>query len=56
MDIDPDLFLQILLLIALTGINAFFAASEMAVVSLNKTKISTLAQEGNRKAQKLLAD
>ncbi|PXX78650.1 hemolysin family protein [Dielma fastidiosa] len=54
MDIDPDLFLQILLLIALTGINAFFAASEMAVVSLNKTKISTLAQEGNRKAQKLL--
>lgn len=54
MDIDPDLFLQILLLIALTGINAFFAASEMAVVSLNKTKISTLAQEGNKKAQKLL--
>lgn len=55
MDIDPDLFLQILLLIALTGINAFFAASEMAVVSLNKTKISTLAQDGNKKAQKLLA-
>lgn len=54
MDIDPDLLLQILLLIALTGINAFFAASEMAVVSLNKTKISTLAQEGNKKAQKLL--
>lgn len=54
MDIDPDLFLQILLLIALTGINAFFAASEMAVVSLNKNKISTLAQEGNKKAQKLL--
>lgn len=54
MDIDPDLFLQILLLIALTGINAFFAASEMAVVSLNKTKISTLAHEGNKKAQKLL--
>lgn len=54
MDIDPDLFLQILLLIALTGINAFFAASEMAVVSLNKTKISAFAQEGNKKAQKLL--
>lgn len=54
MDIDPDLSLQILLLIALTGINAFFAASEMAVVSLNKTKISTLAQEGNKKAQNLL--
>lgn len=54
MDIDPDLFLQILLLIVLTGINAFFAASEMAVVSLNKTKILTLAQEGNKKAQRLI--
>ncbi len=44
----------ILLLIVLTLVNAFFAASEIAVVSLNDVKIRKLAQEGDRRAQKLV--
>lgn len=44
------LFIQILLLVMLILLNAFFAASEMALVSLNERKISVLAKKGNKKA------
>ena len=53
MDSDPGaaaIAAQILLLIALTMMNAFFAGAEMAVVSVNKNKIRMLADNGNKKA------
>jgi putative hemolysin len=34
--------------------NAFFAASEMAIVSLNKSRISLLSENGDKKAKRLL--
>lgn len=42
--------MQILILILLIFVNAFFAALEMAFVSLNDAKISLMAKEGNKKA------
>ncbi|MGM0898338.1 MAG: hemolysin family protein [Bacillota bacterium] len=39
------------ILIALIFINALFAASEIALISLNDYKIKKLAESGNRKAQ-----
>lgn len=64
MDLDPDpgatqIALQLLFLVFLTFVNAFFAGAEMAVVSVNKNKIRRLADNGNKKAvliQKLLED
>lgn len=54
MDSDPSsIFFQILLILVLILLNAFFAATEMAVVSANKSKISVLANEGNKKAEAL---
>ena len=59
-DADADannLILQIVLIVVLTLINAFFAMSEMAVISANKTKIEIYAKDGKKKAllvQKLL--
>ena len=50
---DPDatsILLQLLFLVFLTLVNAFFAGAEMAVVSVNKNKIRKLAEEGNKKA------
>ena len=41
----------IILLIVLIAINAYFAASELAIVSLNDAKLEKMAQEGNRKAR-----
>jgi putative hemolysin len=59
MDSDPDpalnnIMAQFILIGILTLVNAFFASTEMAIVSLNKNKIKYLAEEGNRKAQLLL--
>ena len=45
---------QILLLMLLIFANAFCAASEMAVVSLNEAKIKRMAEDGNKQAAKLL--
>ncbi len=46
---------SILLLVVLILINAFFAANEIAIVTLNDAKIEKMANEGDRKAKKLLA-
>ena len=61
MDSGPDgsITLQLLLILILTMINAFFAAAEMAIVSLNKNRLKMLAEEGNKKAillEKLLEE
>ncbi|KJZ93814.1 Magnesium and cobalt efflux protein CorC [Clostridium sp. IBUN22A] len=45
---------QIILIVILTLINAFFASAEMAIVSINKNKVKHLAEEGNKKATILL--
>lgn len=44
---------QLLTIIILTAVNAFFAASEMAFVSVNQKKIDSLAEEGNKRAKKV---
>lgn len=44
---------QLVLIVILTLINAFFASAEMAIVSINKNKIRHLAEEGNKKAKLL---
>ena len=51
---QPNLFLSVFLLIVLILLNAFFAASEIAVITLNDNKIRKMAEDGNKKAAKLL--
>ncbi|OOM82459.1 magnesium and cobalt efflux protein CorC [Clostridium puniceum] len=46
-----NMVMQIIFLVALTLINAFFASAEMAIVSVNKNKMKMLASEGDKKAQ-----
>ncbi|GAA0077631.1 hemolysin family protein [Clostridium sp. CTA-5] len=56
MDLDPEqtsIMFQLILIVILTLINAFFASAEMAIVSLNKNKIKLLEEEGNKKAKLL---
>lgn len=45
---------QLLLILVLTMINAFFAGAEMAIVSVDKKKIRKMASAGNEKAKTLL--
>lgn len=50
---DP-LWGQLLLQLILILINAFFACSEIALVSLNEKKVEKLAEEGDKKANRIL--
>jgi len=43
-----------MLLVLLIALNAFFAASEIALISLNENKLRYMAEEGNKKASQLL--
>ncbi|KFN90498.1 putative CBS domain-containing hemolysin [Tetragenococcus muriaticus PMC-11-5] len=55
MNADPgsqSLIAQMLLLLVLTIVNAFLAASEIAVVSINKNRIEQQAEEGDKKRTK----
>lgn len=45
------MILQFVLIAVLTLVNAFFSAAEMSIVSLNKTRMKILSEEGNRNAQ-----
>lgn len=45
--------MQILIIIILILLNAFFASAEIAFISLNDAKIDKQAKEGNKKAKKI---
>ena len=49
-----DLLIKLVVLLVLILINAFFAMSEIAIISLNDNKIKRMAEEGDKKALKVL--
>ena len=54
---DPssqNLLLQFVLLFILTLLNAFFSATEMAMVSLNRSRVEQKAEEGDKRYVRLL--
>ncbi|WP_270739464.1 hemolysin family protein [Massilioclostridium coli] len=48
------ILLQLLLQVVLIALNAFFAASEIAVISLNTNKLRKQAESGDKSAKKIL--
>ena len=58
MNPDPDsqsIIATLILLVILTLINAFFAGAEMALASLNRSRATQKAEQGDKKAIRLLA-
>ena len=53
-DTTTGIVLRILLLIALIAVNAFFAASEIAVISVSEGKMRKQAEEGSKRAKRLV--
>lgn len=49
-----DIVQQLLLQFILILLNAFFAATEIAVISINEKKVKALAEDGDKKAKKML--
>ena len=55
MDADPaSIIFKLIILFLLIMVNAFFAMSEIAIISLNDNKIEKMAEEGNKKAAQVL--
>jgi putative hemolysin len=48
------LFLELLAVLLLLGVNAFFVAGEYALVTARRTRIAELEQQGNRRARAVL--
>ena len=53
--LDRTLFWQISVQIILIGLNAIFACTEIAVISMNDNKLEKMAVEGNKKAKRLFS-
>ena len=49
-----DIIKQLLLQLVLILLNAFFAAAEIALISLNEKKVRALAEDGDKKARKMM--
>lgn len=52
---DGPLFIPILLQIVLIALNAVFASAEIAVISMSDTKLSKMAEDGDKRAKRLVA-
>ncbi len=53
-DTGSSILIQLGIILVLTVINAFFAASEMAIVSSSKSKMRLYSQEGSSSAKKIV--
>jgi CBS domain containing-hemolysin-like protein len=51
---DDNLSVQIVLLIILLALSAFFSSAETALIAVSKMKIRSLAEQGNKRARILL--
>ena len=49
-----SIILKLFLLFILILINAFFAMSEIAIISLNDAKMEKMAEDGDKKAKQVL--
>ena len=49
-----SIFILLLVQIILIILNAIFASAEIAVLSMNETKLERLAEKGNHRAKRLV--
>ncbi len=52
--LDSEQFMQLIILIVLLALSAFFSSAETALTTVNRIRIRSLAEEGNKKAKLLL--
>ena len=51
---DPSIIVQIIALVVLIALSAFFSSAETSFVTCNKMRMKSLAEDGNKKAQRVL--
>lgn len=53
-EVGPNLLVELVILFFLIAINAFFSASEIAIVSCDKNKLENMSEDGNERATSVL--
>ena len=51
---DPSAAIQIVVLLILLGLSAFFSSAETALTTVNRIRMRSLADEGNKRAKMVL--
>ena len=51
---DPAIIVQLVVLVILIALSAFFSSAETAFVTVSQIKMRTLAESGNKKAERVL--
>ena len=52
--LDPAIIIQLVVLVILIALSAFFSSAETAFVTVSQIKMRTLAESGNKKAERVL--
>ncbi|MGL5541198.1 MAG: hemolysin family protein [Erysipelotrichaceae bacterium] len=48
-----NIFVDVMVILVLTAVNAFFSMSEMAIISINRNKLKVLSDQGSKPARQL---
>ena len=51
---DPDAIIRLIVLVVLIVLSGFFSSAETALTTVNTNKLKALAEEGKKKAAKVL--
>ena len=51
---DSSTLIKLIVLFVLLALSAFFSSAETALTTVNKIKLKTMADDGNKKAAKVL--
>lgn len=54
MDIQPENIIQIITIVILVVLSAFFSSAETALTTVNKVRMKSLEEEGNKRAKRVL--
>lgn len=54
MDIQPENIIQIIVIIVLIILSAFFSSAETALTTVNKVRLKSLEEQGNKRAKRVL--
>ena len=55
MDIQPENIIQLIVVIILIALSAFFSSAETALTTVNKVRLKTLEEQGNKRAKRVLS-
>lgn len=51
---DPSVAIQIIILVVLLILSAFFSSAETALTTVNQIKMRSLAEDGNKRAKRVI--